>query len=216
MSRKTGLASIGLMSIPVFLTFAVPIMLWLANKLVAIPQYCGLISSIPIILSVFLWQGRTRAFSWLPSSSFWKASCFFMGVIITALLVINIINHPVSKITGHARSPVEVVGVIVLLPIAEELVFRGVIWSIFKRVSKNIRWSVVALAGTSLLFGIQHLGYWAQSQWPLPPDAFIHSLSMVAAGACFGIFRQASKSLVVPMAVHMFANGAILLTQQGL
>ena len=136
-----------------------------------------------------------------------------MGVIILVLLVINTLNQPASKITGQARSPLEVVDVIVFGPIAEELIFRGVMWAIFERLSKNDHWGVIALAGTSLLFGVEHLGYWAQSHWPLPPDAAIHSLSMVAAGACFGILRQASKSLVAPTTVHMLVNGAILLTQ---
>lgn len=213
MTRKMIPAPLGPVTILAVLTFVVPGMLWFVDRPIVPSQYGGLIGSVPIIFCVCLWYGRTRTFSLLPSSSLWKIFCLFAGVIILVLLVINTLNQPASKITGQARSPFEVVGTIVFLPIAEELIFRGVMWSTFERLSKNGRWSVVALAGTSLLFGVEHLGYWAQSHWPLPPEAAIHSLSMVAAGACFGILRQASRSLAAPVAVHMFANGIILLTQ---
>jgi membrane protease YdiL (CAAX protease family) len=157
--------------------------------------------------------GVLKAFSFLPPSLSWKVFCCLVGIVVFGLLIINIRNEPVSKITGQARSPFEVMDVIFLLPIAEELVFRGVIWSIFERLSKNGSWSVVTLVGTSLLFGVEHLGYWAQSNGVLPPDAIVHALLMVVAGACFGAFRLTSRSLAVPMVVHMLANGAILLTQ---
>ena len=45
----------------------------------------------------------------------------------------------------------------------------------------------------------------------LPVEAYLHALSMVAAGICFGFFRQTSRSLTVPMMVHILAIGAILL-----
>jgi membrane protease YdiL (CAAX protease family) len=88
------------------------------------------------------------------------------------------------------------------------------LWS--KQVSKIAKGDharLAALVGTSLLFGIEHLGYWAQSNWPLPPDAYFHAISMVFAGLFFGFFRLKSNSLAIPAVLHMLANGAILLTQ---
>jgi membrane protease YdiL (CAAX protease family) len=195
------------------LTFAIPAMQWLVGKLVGPLPYSGLISSISIILCVCLWYGQTRAFSLLPASPLWKVFCYLGSVVVLGLLIINIRNEPVSKITGQARLPFEVIDVIILLPIAEELIFRGMMWSIFERFSQVGRASVLALVGTSLLFGVEHLGYWAQSNWPLPSEAMVHALSMVVAGVCFGIFRLTSRSLAVPMTVHTLANGVILLTQ---
>jgi membrane protease YdiL (CAAX protease family) len=135
------------------------------------------------------------------------------GAVTLVLLAINIWNGPVSKITGQARSPVEVLDVILLVPIAEELIFRGMLWSVFERLSGNANGRIIALAVTSLLFGVEHLGYWAQAGLPLPPQAFLHALSMVGAGLCFGALRWRSRSIAVPAIVHMLANGAILLTQ---
>jgi membrane protease YdiL (CAAX protease family) len=207
------ISSLRLMAVLGVLTFAIPAMQWLVGKLGGPSPYSGLISSILIILCVSLWYGRTQAFSFLTSSPSWKLFCYLGSIVVLGLLIINIRNEPVSKITGQARLPFEVIDVIILLPIAEELVFRGMMWSIFERFSQNGRGSVVALVGTSLLFGVEHLGYWAQSNWPLPSEAMVHALSMVVAGVCFGIFRLTSRSLAVPMAVHTLVNGAILLTQ---
>ena len=195
------------------LTFVVPMTQWFVGKFVTPTQYVGLISSIIIILFISLWYRKTRSFSLLPASSPWKIFCYFIGIIVFLLLIFNILNQPISKITGQARSLFEVVDVIVFASITEELVFRGVMWSIFEKFSQNSSWGVVTLIGTSLLFGVEHLGYWAQSHWPLPLDAMIHSILMVVAGAYIGIFRMASRSLAAPIAVHMLANAAILLAQ---
>jgi membrane protease YdiL (CAAX protease family) len=147
----------------------------------------------------------------LPVSPRWSALVYLGSAVVLGLLPINIWNEPVSTITGRARSPLEVIDVLILVPILEEFIFRGILWSLFERLSKNRK--AVTLAVTSLLFGIEHVGYWVQVGLPLPLDAFIHALSMMGAGICFGIFRWHSRSLAVPMTVHMLANSAVLLTQ---
>ncbi|MBN1266354.1 MAG: CPBP family intramembrane metalloprotease [Anaerolineales bacterium] len=213
MTRQKIPAAFSLPAILMMLTFATPMVLWLADRLTAPLQYGELAGSISIILCVCMWYRRTKPFSLRPSIPSWKISLLILGVIIPVLLVLNILNQPVSKITGQARSPFDVLNTNVFLPIAEELIFRGVIWSILERIFRKIRRSNAVLAGTSLLFGVGHLGYWAQTHWPLPFDAVIHALSMVAAGVCFGLLRQKSESLAIPTAVHILANAAILLTQ---
>ncbi len=214
MARKKSLIFLGLITGLVALTFITSATQWLVGKLGSSLQYDGLLSSMLIILCIFLWDKKTRSFPWFPASSFWKKSCYFVGIVVCILLIINILHQPISRITEQARSPLEVVDVIVAGPMAEELIFRGVMWSIFERLAKNSHGHVVTLIGTSLLFGVGHLGYWALSYWPLPFDAVMHALLMVvAAGACFGTLRLASRSLAAPTAIHMLANGTILLTQ---
>jgi membrane protease YdiL (CAAX protease family) len=210
---KTRLSSFGLIAILAILTFAIPAIQALTSKFGAPLPYRGPLSGSLIILCVWLWYRQTKAFPFFPASPSWKVFCYVGSIVVFGLLIINIRNEPVSKITGQARLPSEVIDVIILLVIAEELVFRGMMWSIFERLSRSGRRSVVALVGTSVLFGVEHLGYWAQSSWPLPPDAIVHALSMVAAGGFFGAFRLTSRSVAVPMVVHMLANGVILLTQ---
>jgi membrane protease YdiL (CAAX protease family) len=211
--KKASFPPLCLVVVLVVLTFAIPTAQCFVGKFASFSLYKGLTSSIFIIFCVCIWYWKAKSLSFFPSSSFWKAFCYLGWPIALGLLIINIQNAPVAEITGQARSPFEVIDVIIFSPIAEELVFRGVMWSIFTGFSRNSRWSIIViLAGSSLLFGVEHLGYWVQSNWPLPVDAIIHALSMVAAGVCFGMFRQTSRSLAVPMVIHMLANGVILLT----
>lgn len=196
------------------LTFAIPAVEWLLGRFAPLAPYSDLISNLIILLIAGLWCWKAKLFSLLPSTSFWKVFCALGMLLALGLLIINIRNAPVAKITGQARSPFEVLSVIIFSPIAEELIFRGIIWSILGRLSENRRWNIATvLVGSSLLFGVEHLGYWAQSYGSLPAEAFIHASSMVLAGICFGVFRQTSHSLAVPAVVHILANGLILLTQ---
>ena len=213
MVMKTIFAPLCLVGGLFLLTLVVPAAMWFAGDLTAPSQYSESVASAFVILGVLVWYERTRAFSLFPSLFLWKASCLFGGAVTLVLLVIAVLNEPVSQITGQVRAPFAVINVIVLTPMAEELVFRGVMWSIFERLSTSDRWRGGPIVGTSFLFGIEHLGYWVQSLWPLPLHAVLHSLSMVAAGACFGAFRCFSGSLVVPIIIHMVANGIVLLGQ---
>jgi membrane protease YdiL (CAAX protease family) len=213
MTRKEILAIVGITACSIGWTFTIPAMLWLMKTLVVRSEYGGLFNSISIILCTSLWFMKTKAFCFHTTSSQWRVF-YYLGLIVTlGLLLFNIQSQPVSKITGQARSPFEVLDVIALVPLAEELVFRGVIWSMIEKIAKGDHVRLAALVGTSLLFGIEHLGYWAQSNWPLPPDAYFHAISMVFAGLFFGFFRLKSNSLAIPAVLHMLANGAILLTQ---
>jgi len=213
MSNKSFFAIASITAGLIALSFALPAMQWLISKLIPHPEYKGLISSLAIILCTGFWLRKTRASLFQASSFQWKVFNFLTLVAILGLLIFNIHNRPVSKITGQTKSPFEILDIIVLLPIAEEMLFRGVIWSMLNKfLGGNHGWAVV-LAGTSLLFGIEHLGYWAQAYWPLPFDAYLHASSMIFAGIIFGSFRLKSDSLSTPAALHMLANGAISLFQ---
>ena len=214
MTRRTSLNYIGRPVLLVGLTFAVPAMQWLVNEVSEISQFGGVMVGAIITLAIYFWWRGRYPGAFLPASRAWKAFCGLAGAAAFVLLIHNIQEQPVSRITGTARSPIEVFNVIALFAVAEELVFRGVMWPVIEGLSKKGNRGATALVGTSLLFGISHLGYWAQSTWPLPPEAYIHSLSMILAGICFGTLRLASGSPGAPAAVHMLANGVILLTQQ--
>lgn len=208
MARLAALAAVLMV-----LTYSLPVTQWLVSNVIASPQCSGLISSTIISLCFYFWWWRARFFFWFPASCPWKIVCYFVGTLVSILLIINILNQPTATITGQARSPFEVADVIVSAPIAEELNFRGVMWSVFVSLDRNGRMNVIPLMGTSLLFGVGHLGYWLQSYWPLPPAAMVHAVFMIGAGIGFGAIRLASRSLIAPIVMHMFANAAILLTQ---
>ncbi|WP_394700499.1 CPBP family intramembrane glutamic endopeptidase [Thiomicrorhabdus sp.] len=210
---KTKLSPIGIAGIILFLTYAIPTTLWLVNNFSLSSKYSEFVAALLVIIGALVWYTRTQAVPLLPSSLAWKVFCVIGCVITLILFFINIYNEPVSQITGQARPPLSVFSVIILLPLAEELIFRGVMWSFIERSSTKYRWEMLPLLGTSLLFGLAHLGYWIQSHWLLPPDAFLHSLSMVAAGLFFGVIRWTSGTLFAPIVIHMTANSTILLFQ---
>ena len=210
MSGKTIPTTVSTIACLVSLTFAMPAAQWLTSKLVANPEFRGTISSVSIILGVGLLIRRQEILRLQIFSSQWKIFHYLALPIVLGLLVFNIQNQPVANITGRARMPLEVFDLIVLLPVAEELIFRGAIWSMLEKITSSY---ISILAGTSLLFGVEHLGYWTQTNWPLSPQAYLHVISMVFAGVFFGFFRFKSSSLTIPALLHMLANGAILLTQ---
>ena len=210
MNGKSFPISIGTVVCLISSTFAIPATQWLATKLIANPGFRGIVSSVSIILAIGLLSRRQKIIRFQPLSSRWKIFYCIALTVVLGLLVFNIQNQPVAKITGLPRTPLEVFDLIILLPMAEELVFRGVIWSKFEKINPA---RFAALAGSSLLFGIEHLGYWGQFDWPLPFDAYLHAFSMIFAGLFFGYFRLKSDSLTIPTVLHMLANGAILLTQ---
>lgn len=211
MDKRTSLVTLGVGLAA--LTFVTSMAQWLVGRIVSSSQYNSLLSSMLIVCCIALWDRNTRSLPWLPTSSFWKTLCYSVSVIVFMLLMINSLNPTIARITGQVRSLSEVVDVIIFGPLAEELVFRDAMWSIFKKLVQNSHRPIVILMGTSVLFGVGHLGYWALSSWLLPSEAMMHALLMVGAGACFGGFRLVSRSLLVPIVVHMLANGVILLTQ---
>ena len=213
MSGRTISTTVSTIIRLIILTFAIPAVQWFASKLITNLEFVGVISSISIIVCIGFWLVKTKAFHFRTFLLQWRMFYYLALIVVLGLLIFNIQGQPVSQITGKARTLFEVLDIIVLLPIAEELVFRGAIWSVIEKIPKVDIVPMVALAGTSLLFGVEHLGYWAQSNWPLPPDAYLHAFSMIFAGIFFGYFRLKSKSLAIPAVLHMLANGAILLAQ---
>jgi membrane protease YdiL (CAAX protease family) len=210
-SNKSFLAIASIATGLITLSFALPAMQWLMGKLVARPDYQGLFSSIAIILCTGFWLRKAKAFPFQTPPFHWKVFNYLALIATLGLLIFNMYNRPISKITGQTKAPLEILDIIQLLPIAEEMLFRGAIWSMLKKFLTGNHERAFVLAGTSILFGIEHLGYWAQSYWPLPLDAYLHAISMIFAGIFFGFFRLKSDSLSTPVALHMLANGAISL-----
>jgi exosortase E/protease (VPEID-CTERM system) len=89
------------------------------------------------------------------------------------------------------------IGFVLIVPIAEELAFRGylhraLIGKYFEKVSPHA-FSVLAFVGTSVLFGALH------QRW----------LSGTIAGAVFALALYRSRSLAGPIAAHIAANAVI-------
>ena len=103
----------------------------------------------------------------------------------------------------EAMTPVEVVALTVLLavvmaPLAEELFFRGWLYT-----SLRARFSfVTALTVTSVLFGLAHF-----------EKTGIYALAVMPVGFVLGFVRERTGSVVATIAIHAIYNGAAVLAK---
>lgn len=89
----------------------------------------------------------------------------------------------------------EVFVIMALLPaVCEETLFRGVVQPLFIRGARNVH---VGILITSIIFGILH-------------QQFYSFLSIVALSVVLGYLREWSKSLWVPVIMHLINNGTII------
>jgi membrane protease YdiL (CAAX protease family) len=210
--KKEKYLLISTIGISLLLTSLIPAIQWFVAGAGVTSSYSEVVSSILIIAGLYIWYLKTKSFSFLPSSESWKKFCILGSMSALILLLLDITNEPISKITGQARCSLSVVNVIVLSALAEELIFRGHMWSLFEKVTVKNRLATTLLV-TSFLFGAQHIGYWLQFYRPLPIDAIFHSLLMILSGFFLGLFRWLSGSLWGSIVVHIVANGIVLLFQ---
>jgi membrane protease YdiL (CAAX protease family) len=83
---------------------------------------------------------------------------------------------------------------VLMAPVLEEVIFRGLVQSTFHKISPPLR-SVIF---TCLMFLLFHGTYFDNIK------ALSHVLVL---GLCFGFWRERTKSLMPGMAVHLFNNG---------
>jgi membrane protease YdiL (CAAX protease family) len=91
---------------------------------------------------------------------------------------------------------------IVSAPIAEEVLFRGLV---FRLLLEHLAvWS--ALAVSALLFALIHLPYWWLSGAASPAGLVINLGSIFAYGVFFALLYRWSGSLYAPLISHMLNN----------
>lgn len=82
---------------------------------------------------------------------------------------------------------------ILMAPVLEELIFRGLVQSTFHKISPPLR-SVIF---TSLVFLLLHTNYF---------DNVKALTQVLVLGLCFGIWRERTQSLIPGMAAHLMNN----------
>jgi CAAX protease family protein len=127
-----------------------------------------------------------------------------VAVWLGAFLVLVVVEEMAGRMLGlPAAEPwgqrytgalllVHVTGMVVLAPVAEELVFRGMLFARFARTRLGQTGAIVIPAA---LFALLHLQY-----SPLV-------MGFVAVdGLCFGLARARTRSIYVPMLLHACGN----------
>ena len=82
-----------------------------------------------------------------------------------------------------------IIAVIIVAPVVEEVLFRGILWrAIEKMTSTNIAWAV-----TSVLFAAAHTD-------------IIHIIAVFPLGVLFGYLRKRTNNIWAPMIAHATNN----------
>ncbi len=173
-----------------------------ADNLLLILGVARLLETIFIALTVLILEGSISSIGLAPSGMLfglkrglvWSAGFGTMVLLVSAALFALGIN-PTTLV--HTRLPAGrnevvlffLVGGIVS-PVAEEIFFRGIIYSFFRR------WGVfVAVALSTLAFVLAH-----------PAGS---GLSQITGGILFAIAYEKEGNLTVPITIHILGNMAI-------
>ncbi len=100
-----------------------------------------------------------------------------------------------------------VIGVL-LAPVVEETLFRGVVFGSLRR--KN---ALLAYAVSTLLFAVYHL--WSYMVYDFHPSLLLYLLQYLPAGLVLGWAYDYSKTLWAPVFLHMMINYVVITVQVG-
>ncbi len=131
---------------------------------------------------------------------------FFLGGILLALavrhaptLLPDVETFPLERLFSSPAAAYAVAGFAVLVaPFMEELIFRGVLFSVFERLV-GLRF---AIASTALLFAGLHVPeYWR---------AWNHVLLILLVGVVFSVARGLTGSLAPSVILHLAYNASLM------
>lgn len=178
----------------------------------------GTIVSVSIIISLLLlsaltaviivWSGgNIRRYLALRSFSI-KVAMAILGILLLFLIASQALTYLLDKAPLDFVDPLYdsvssvwllVLAMVIVAPIYEELIFRGLLWSAiseqFSGVSKA-RGALIASLVTSLIFAVIHLQYGLYE---------ISTIVVLALIFCYARFK--SGSLLLPILLHIINNG---------
>jgi membrane protease YdiL (CAAX protease family) len=133
------------------------------------------------------WPRPMIALVWLALWAGWIA---FTELVLNPLIGAS----PVPRWSDHPPPalPARVLGIVLLAPIGEELVFRGLLYARLRRTRLGVPGAIL-LPG--VLFAVLHVQYTA-------PDIALIALD----GILLGLARYGSRSLLVPLVMHASGN----------
>jgi membrane protease YdiL (CAAX protease family) len=163
--------------------------------------YGALLAFIYLLIVTVHGQPFWSSLSWRKLSS-GKTLGYFLGGIALAVIVQLASallpdqgNFPLEKMFTSAQAAFAIAGFATLIaPFMEELVFRGVLFSIFERQAGL--W--FAIASTTVLFGALHI--------PEYQGAWNHTLLIFLVGAVFSLTRGLAKSVAPSFILHFAYN----------
>lgn len=148
---------------------------------------------------------RLLAPALISLGSFWLFSFVFQWVFNQIHPDFSNVNDAAIAQMAQSNYILTAIGTVLLAPVAEELVFRGLIFGALHSRSRLAAYGV-----SCTVFALIHiLGYLGQYS---AVTLLLCFLQYLPAGACLGWAFEKSGSIFVPMAVHMAVNFITLQT----
>ena len=139
---------------------------------------------------------RNKVSDGLKKGLIWSAG-FGVASVVT-LGILYFLNLNLLK-TFNSPSPSSISGLILLLivggffsPIAEEIFFRGIVYSFLRRWGK-----ILAILGSAILFSLVHAAITGVS------------FTQIIGSLVFAAAYEVEKNLIVPITIHVLGNMAI-------
>lgn len=101
-----------------------------------------------------------------------------------------------KAMSASERSALGLANAVLLAPVVEELLFRGLLFTALRRHLAVLP----ALALTTIAFGLLHL-----------ENGLLHVISVLPAGAFLGYAREMSGGIGLPILLHACMNAAVIL-----
>ena len=139
---------------------------------------------------------RNKVSDGLKKGLIWSAG--FGAASVVTLGILYFLNLNLLK-TFNSPSPSSISGLILLLivggffsPIAEEIFFRGIVYSFLRRWGK-----ILAILGSAILFSLVHAAITGVS------------FTQIIGSLVFAAAYEVEKNLIVPITIHVLGNMAI-------
>ena len=130
---------------------------------------------------------------------YWAANVFFSIWVALFFPSFSNANDAAIQIMATENYKLILVGTVILVPIVEETLFRGVIYGTFARCSP-----VLGLICSAVLFSAIHVvGYIGQLS---PSHLLVSFLQYIPAGLCLGWAYAKSGTIFVPILIHTALN----------
>ena len=188
-----------------------------ASSAVQVAFLMGVAQALLLISLVFLWsnpkrdESRAESLGWVPlAGGSGRAALMIAAVAISGLVLYRLGALAAGLVPSTGISPIEafvsapsgslaVALVAIVAPIAEELLFRGLVYGVLER-RFGATW---ALVGSTVLFALVHL----PQQW----GAWGAFLSVSISGFGFGLVRRFTGSSTASGLAHFTHNATISL-----
>ncbi|GAB2668360.1 lysostaphin resistance A-like protein [Arenimonas aestuarii] len=172
-----------------------------SRKLINWPIYVVGNALILAAVLLALWTVRTRLLEGMPRESrpFRRASALSLAILWLASSVSLLYwaltgEHPEGSQIHYLAQPEALLGSLLIAPLLEEIIFRGVIQECFQKSTGA--WTAIILSATT--FALAH-------------DSDIGGfVSLFVSGLVFGWIRYRTGSLVIAIAAHGLMNAVIV------